>query len=121
MFFLDPESRLYRSMTSRLLPDTLYAKESGGDPDAIPDLTYAQLKEFHETYYHPSNGYFFLYGDIPTSDYLAFLADKLDKISKNETVASRQPLNPGSYAPTEVEITADRIRYLSRCTRGITY
>ena len=92
--FSDPESRLYRSMTSRLLPDTLYAKESGGDPDAIPDLTYVQLKEFHETYYHPSNGYFFLYGDIPTSDYLAFLADKLDKISKNETVASRQPLNP---------------------------
>ena len=78
--FSDPESRLYRSMTNRLLPDTLYARESGGDPDAIPDLTYAQLKAFHKTYYHPSNGYFFLYGDIPTSDYLAFLADKLDKI-----------------------------------------
>ncbi|MCE2401547.1 insulinase family protein [Candidatus Poribacteria bacterium] len=91
--FSDPESRLYRSMTSRLLPDTLYAKESGGDPDAIPDLTYQQLKGFHETYYHPSNGYFFLYGDIPTSDYLAFLADRLDKIPKNETVASMQPLN----------------------------
>ncbi|RKU18401.1 hypothetical protein C6501_02945 [Candidatus Poribacteria bacterium] len=91
--FSDPESRLYRSMTSRLLPNTLYAKESGGDPDAIPDLTYQQLKSFHETYYHPSNGYFFLYGDIPTSDYLAFLADKLDKIPKNDTVASMQPLN----------------------------
>ena len=91
--FSDPESRLYRSMTSRLLPDTLYAKESGGDPDAIPDLTYQQLKKFHETYYHPSNGYFFFYGDIPTSDYLAFLADKLDKIPKNETVASLKPLS----------------------------
>ena len=91
--FSDPESRLYRSMTSRLLPDTLYAKESGGDPDAIPDLTYQQLKSFHETYYHPSNGYFFLYGDIPTSDYLAFLADKLDEIPRNDTVASMQPLN----------------------------
>ena len=91
--FSDPESRLYRSMTSRLLPDTLYAKESGGDPDAIPDLTYQQLKGFHETYYHPSNGFFFLYGDIPTTDYLTFLADKLDNIPKNETVASLQPLN----------------------------
>ena len=92
--FSDPESRLYRSMTCRLLPDTLYALESGGDPDAIPDLTYAQLKGFHETYYHPSNGFFFLYGDIPTTDYLAFLADKLDAIPKNEASASLRPLRP---------------------------
>ena len=90
--FSDPESRLYRSMTSRLLPDTLYARESGGDPDAIPDLTYEYLKNFHETYYHPSNGYFFLYGDIPTQDYLAFLADKLAAIPKNEASASMRPL-----------------------------
>lgn len=92
--FSDPESRLYRNMTSRLLPDTLYAKESGGDPDAIPELTYEQLKDFHKTYYHPSNGYIFLYGDIPTNDYLVFLADKLDKINKDETIASLKPLNP---------------------------
>ena len=99
--FSDPESRLYRSMTSRLLPDTLYARESGGDPEAIPDLTYAQLKAFHETYYHPSNGYFFLYGDIPTSDYLAFLADKLDKIPKNEASATLRPLRPEvTHQPT---------------------
>ena len=91
--FSDPEARLYRSMTCQLLPDTLYACESGGDPDAIPNLTYQHLKGFHETYYHPSNGYFFLYGDIPTSDYLAFLADKLEKIPKNEIVAAMQPLN----------------------------
>lgn len=92
--FSDPEARLYRSMTSRLLPDTVYARESGGDPDAIPDLTYEYLKNFHATYYHPSNGYFFLYGDIPTNDYLAFLADKLDAIPKNEASASLRPLLP---------------------------
>ena len=92
--FSDPEACLYRSMMRRLLPDTLYACESGGDPDAIPDLTYAQLKGFHETYYHPSNGYFVLYGDIPTSDYLAFLADKLDNIPKNAASAALRPLRP---------------------------
>ncbi|MYC76388.1 hypothetical protein F4X10_11545 [Candidatus Poribacteria bacterium] len=92
--FSDPEARLYRSMMCQLLPDTLYACESGGDPDAIPDLTYAQLKGFHETYYHPSNGYFILYGDIPTSDYLSFLADKLDKIPKNAASATLRPLRP---------------------------
>ena len=92
--FSDPEARLYRSMICQLLPDTLYAWESGGDPDAIPDLTYEQLKGFHETYYHPSNGYFVLYGDIPTSDYLAFLADKLDRIPQNAASAALRPLRP---------------------------
>ena len=92
--FSDPESRLYRSMSSQLLPDTLYACESGGDPDAIPDLTYEQLKGFHETYYHPSNGYFVLYGDIPTRDYLTFLADKLDRIPRNATSDALRPLSP---------------------------
>ena len=92
--FSDPEARLYRSMICQLLPDTLYAHESGGDPDAIPDLTYQQLKGFHETYYHPSNGYFVLYGDIPTSDYLAFLADRLDRIPQNAASAALRPLRP---------------------------
>ena len=92
--FSDPEARLFRSMMCQLLPDTLYACESGGDPDSIPDLTYAQLKTFHETYYHPSNGYFILYGDIPTRDYLAFLAEKLDKIPKNAASADLRPLRP---------------------------
>ena len=92
--FSDPEARLFRSVMCQLLPDTLYAYESGGDPEAIPDLTYAQLKGFHETYYHPSNGYFILYGDIPTRDYLAFLAEKLDKIPKNAASAAFRPLRP---------------------------
>ena len=92
--FSDPEACLYRSMMRRLLPDTLYACESGGDPDAIPNLTYAQLKGFHETYYHPSNGYFVLYGDIPTHDYLAFLSEKLENIPKNAASADLRPLRP---------------------------
>ena len=92
--FSDPEARLYRSVMCKLLPDTLYAYESGGDPNSIPDLTYEQLKAFHETYYHPSNGYFVLYGDIPTSDYLVFLADKLDNIPKNTASDAMRPLRP---------------------------
>lgn len=46
-----------------LLPDTPYAHESGGDPAAIPNLTYEQFKAYHQTYYHPSNARFFFYGD----------------------------------------------------------
>ena len=93
-YFSDPETCLYYAIMPRILPDTLYAHKSVGVPEAIPDLTYAQLKTFHETYYHPSNSYFFCYGDIPTRDYLAFLDDKLNAIPKNEASASLRPLRP---------------------------
>jgi Zn-dependent M16 (insulinase) family peptidase len=63
-------------MTSRsICPDNAYGRDSGGDPDAIPSLTYAQFTDFHRTFYHPSNSFIFLYGDIPTERHLAFLDD----------------------------------------------
>ncbi len=58
-----PERVLYSATQRNLLPDTIYAVDSGGDPTAIPDLTYAQFKAFHETYYHPSNARIVIYGD----------------------------------------------------------
>ena len=91
--FSDPESRLYRSATRGLFPDTIYGRESGGDPERIPDLTYEGLKSFHDARYHPSNAYFFVYGDIPTPEHLAFLTDKLAAFERRDVqpVGARQP------------------------------
>ncbi len=75
--FSDPESRLYREMSRALFPDSVYGRESGGDPESIPDLTFDDFKNFYENYYHPSNAFLFLYGDIPTEEYLEFLKEKL--------------------------------------------
>jgi Zn-dependent M16 (insulinase) family peptidase len=61
----------YRS----LLPDTQYFYDSGGEPEAIPDLSYDQFKEYHENYYHPSNCRVFLYGNIPSKKQLQFLEE----------------------------------------------
>jgi Zn-dependent M16 (insulinase) family peptidase len=61
--FSSPDSVLGRHSLNSLFPDTPYGLESGGDPEVIPDLTYAQFKAFHETYYHPSNARIFFYGD----------------------------------------------------------
>lgn len=82
--FSDPVSILSRCAMRGLFPDTIYGRESGGDPESIPDLTYAELKRFHETYYHPSNAYFVLYGDIPTREYLAFLKSRLDAFDRHD-------------------------------------
>ncbi|QQO10495.1 insulinase family protein [Breznakiella homolactica] len=59
-----------------VLPDTIYAHDSGGDPEDIPDLTLEQLREFHRTRYAPSNCRIFLAGNIPTEKQLAFLNEK---------------------------------------------
>ncbi|MDZ7319445.1 MAG: insulinase family protein [candidate division KSB1 bacterium] len=89
--FSDPESILYRTMERGLFPDTVYGRESGGDPDFIPELTYEQLRQFHQTYYHPSNSYFFFYGDIPTRDYLQFLKERLAAFNQQQVQPEIRP------------------------------
>lgn len=59
-----------RSISQAMFPDLTYANNSGGDPEFIPDLTWEQLKAFHARHYHPSNSYFFTYGDLPLQDIL---------------------------------------------------
>lgn len=61
--YSSPDSLLYRQTQQSLFPDVTYGFDSGGDPAAIPDLTYEQFKAFHETYYHPSNARLYFYGD----------------------------------------------------------
>lgn len=60
----DPESRLAGVIARSMFGNTTYGMESGGDPDAIPDLTYEAFLDFHRKYYHPSNAYLYLYGDM---------------------------------------------------------
>lgn len=54
-------------------PDTSYANESGGDPEVIPELTYEQFLDFHRRYYHPSNSYIYLYGNMDMEEKLNWL------------------------------------------------
>lgn len=76
-----PESVMYKIAGRGLFPDTPLGRDSGGDPDTIPDLTYEQFLEFHKTFYHPSNALIFTYGDIPTEEHFKFLAPVLDEFS----------------------------------------
>jgi Zn-dependent M16 (insulinase) family peptidase len=79
-----PESLVYELAGRGLFPDTPLGRDSGGDPDRIPDLTYEQFLEFHQTFYHPSNALIFTYGDIPTEEHFKFLAPVLDEFDKNQ-------------------------------------
>lgn len=67
------DSRIWQEMTRALIPDLPYAFNAGGDPKTIPSLTYKQLIDFHETYYHPSRCLFFFYGNFPLKKHLDFI------------------------------------------------
>ena len=71
--FSTPDSVMDRAVLNTLFPDNTYAWESGGDPENIPNLTYEEYLKFHELYYHPSNSYIYLYGDMDMEERLEFL------------------------------------------------
>ena len=71
--FSSPEDVLDREIMAALFPDTPYGNESGGDPDHIPELTYEQFLDFHRKYYHPSNSYIYLYGNMDMAEKLQWL------------------------------------------------
>lgn len=74
--FSSPEEVLGHQTMMALYPNTPYANESGGDPACIPDLTYEQFLNFHRKYYHPSNSYIYLYGDMDMEERLKWMDQK---------------------------------------------
>ena len=74
--FSSPDEVNDREVVNSLFPDTPYGVESGGDPKEIPTLTYEQFLAFHGKYYHPSNSYIYLYGNMD-------MVEKLEWIDEN--------------------------------------
>lgn len=71
--FSSPDDVLEREIMNSLFPDTAYGVESGGDPDVIPELSYEEFLAFHKSFYHPSNSYIYLYGDMDMAEKLIFM------------------------------------------------
>ena len=88
-----PDQVLVRSLMNALYPDTTYRNNSGGDPDIIPELTYEQLRAFHRHHYHPSNSFFYTYGNMPLAEHLAFIHD--------HALGSFQRIDPGTDVPLQ--------------------
>ncbi|MDY4696512.1 MAG: insulinase family protein [Selenomonas montiformis] len=112
-----PDDLLESRIMSSLYPDTTYGFESGGDPEAIPDLTQEKFLAFHERYYHPSNSYIYLYGDLNIEEKLAYLDEeylsRFDRIPVPSRI-DRQPAFSklvrwsGEYPVSEEEDTKEK-------------
>ncbi len=100
--FSSPDDVLEREIMNSLYPHTSYAVESGGDPDVIPELTYEDFLAFHSRYYHPSNSYIYLYGDMDMAEKLRFL--DVEYLSKYEALAVDSELDEEQPFTEPVEV-----------------
>ncbi|OUQ27782.1 peptidase M16 [Lachnoclostridium sp. An131] len=109
--FSSPESVLERVILSSLYPDTTYANESGGDPEAIPELSYSEFLDFHSRYYHPSNSYIFLYGDCDMAEKLSWLDEnylsKYDYLPIDSEVRTQAPFEKMAEVTRDYSISAE--------------
>ncbi|MEZ4598399.1 MAG: insulinase family protein [Syntrophotaleaceae bacterium] len=99
----DPGSLLHRRLTHALYPTTTYGFNSGGEPENILDLTHEELKAFHGRYYHPSNAWFFTYGNLPLSGHLAVIEEQALKHFQSLQVDSEVPAERRYTEPRRFE------------------
>ena len=109
--FSTPDDMMDREIFNTLFPDTAYGVESGGDPDVIPELTYEKFLEFHGKYYHPSNSYIYLYGNIDVEEYLEYLdkdyLSKYDEIEIDSSIKAQPAFTETKRLTKQFSVTAE--------------
>ena len=103
--YSSPESILDSVTQKTLFPDTCYGKDSGGDPVHIPELSYEKFLDFHRTYYHPSNSYIYLYGDMDMAEKLTWLDEEYLSHYEKRPVDSRIREQKAFAEPVEREFS----------------
>lgn len=98
-------SQMYRALGKALYPDLTYAVNSGGEPHNIPDLTWEGLRNFHARHYHPSNAYFYTYGNLPLERFLDAIEAQVMSQFEPLALDVRIPDQARFSAPRELEVT----------------
>ena len=110
--FSSPDEVLGRQILNSLFPDTTYAIESGGDPKDIPSLTYEAYLDFHKKYYHPSNSYIYVYGDVDIEKVLEYLdkeyLSKYDYQEVDSSIALQKPFAEKRDIEIEYPISSEQ-------------
>ena len=106
--YSSPDDVVEQEIMVSLYPDSTYGIESGGDPKDIPSLTYEEFLNFHSKYYHPSNSYIYLYGNMDAEEYLKFIDEeylsKYDYLEVNSAVISQKPFDKIKYLTKEYSV-----------------
>jgi len=106
--FSSPDDVVSREQFNGLFPDTSYGVESGGDPDVIPELTYENFIDFHSRYYHPSNSYIYLYGDLDMAERLEYIDETYlstyERLDIDSSIAVQKPFGETRYVSKQYPI-----------------
>lgn len=100
--FSSEDSIVLRNSTNAQFPDTPYGFESGGDPDAIPQLTQEKFADFHRKYYHPSNSLIWLYGDVDLDETLKIINESYLKDFDDPKIEIRFPMQEPFNEPKKI-------------------
>merc|ERR1719247_604857 len=103
--YSSPDSLMYRASQQLTFPDNTYAVDSGGDPMAIPSLTFEQFKAFHDNYYHPANSRIFFYGDDDLETRLELLDEYLRDFDAFDAAPEASEVKTQPLIPTPRRIT----------------
>lgn len=108
--FSSADEIVERQAMNSLFPDNGYAFESGGDPDVIPQLSYEEFLDFHRKYYHPSNSYIYLYGDMDMAEKLDFIdreyLGKFEGIQVDSAIKEQMPFDEPKDISIEYPVAA---------------
>lgn len=88
--------------TRLLYRGTVYGYDSGGDPRAIPDLTYENFCSAHDKFYHPSNAKIILDGSIDLDATLSLLDSYLNSFERKEIDTDIPQMKPLGFAEKTV-------------------
>lgn len=109
--FSSPDDVLDRAILNTLFPDNTYAYESGGAPEDIPSLTYEDYLDFHRKFYHPSNSYIYLYGDMDMEEKLNWLDQNylsaFDYQEVDSEIQEQKPFEKPIDVTQEYSVTSD--------------
>lgn len=109
--FSSADDVLDRVVFETLFPDTPYGVESGGDPAVIPELTYEEFLAFHKKYYHPSNSYIYLYGNMDMEETLDWIdreyLSHFEKTTIDSEIKRQKPFDKPVFVEKEYPILDD--------------
>ena len=109
--FSSPDDVVEREIMNSLYPDITYGLESGGDPEVIPELSYEEFLAFHKKFYHPSNSFIYLYGNLDAAEYLAFMDENYlnayDALSVDSEIVLQKPFETERELEKEYSVMED--------------
>lgn len=109
--YSDPDSQVQELLAHELHLGSTYAHDSGGNPHEIPNLKYEDFLDFHKRYYHPSNSYIFLNGDMDVEKILKYIDEeylsKFEYRKPDSEIIMNEDFTEPKFVETYYSIGAD--------------